>query len=50
MKTDIELNARERMFLDLMDIRQNFGSKYNEGMKDAIKYAKTLSEYAKKRK
>lgn len=50
MKIDIELNARERMFLDIIDIRKNFGTKYNEGFQESIKYAKTLPEYSKKRK
>lgn len=47
MKTDAGLNARQRMVLDIIDIRQNFGCKYNAGMLEAIRYAKTLPEFAK---
>ena len=43
------LNARERMFLDIQDIRSKFGGKYRKGTLEAIKYAKSLPEYQKKR-
>ena len=48
MISDEGLNARERMVLDIIDIRKNFGTKYNEGLLEAIKYAKTLPEFQKK--
>lgn len=47
MKTDAGLNARQRRGLDIIDIRQNFGRKYNAGILEAIRYAKTLPEFAK---
>jgi hypothetical protein len=37
------------MALDLQDLRKHFGRKYNKGSLEAIEYAKTLPEYAKKR-
>ena len=49
MKTDAGLNARQRMLLDIIDIKKNFGRKYNKGMLEAIRYAKTLPEFTKKR-
>lgn len=47
MKLDAGLTPRQRMVLDIIDIRQNFGRKYNKGMLEAIRYAKTLPEFAK---
>ncbi|QVK16925.1 hypothetical protein KHQ81_08420 [Mycoplasmatota bacterium] len=47
MKTDLGLSARQRMYLDVMDVRRNFGPKYNKGLLEAIKYAKTLPQYSK---
>ncbi len=47
MIVDEALNARQRMALDIKNIRDNFGTKYNEGMLEAIKYAKTLAQYQK---
>ena len=35
------------MVLDIISIRENFGTKYNEGLLDAIKYAKTLPQFQK---
>ena len=32
MKTDLGLSARQRMYLDVMDVRRNFGTKYNKGL------------------
>ena len=47
MISDKGLNARQRMVLDIINIRENFGTKYNEGLLDAIKYAKTLPQFQK---
>ncbi len=47
MRTDIGLNARQRMVLDIADIRKKFGKKYNSGMLEMIKYSKTLPQYQK---
>ena len=47
MISDKGLNARQRMVLDIISIRENFGTKYNEGLLDAIKYAKTLPQFQK---
>ena len=47
MIIDEGLTARQRMVLDIINIRENFGRKYNKGMLEAIKYAKTLPEFAK---
>lgn len=47
MKLDAGLTPRQRMVLDIIDIRQNFGRKYNKGMLEAIRYAETLPEFAK---
>ena len=47
MINDSGLNARQRMVLDIINIRENFGTKYNEGLLDAIKYAKTLPQFQK---
>jgi hypothetical protein len=43
------LNARERMYLDIMDLRRNFGRKYNRGSLEAIEYSKTLPEFRVRR-
>lgn len=45
MISDAGLNARQRLYLDVMDIRSKFGSKYNEGLLQMIKYAKSLPSY-----
>ena len=47
MINDAGLTARQRMVLDIIDIRKNFGTKYNKGMQDMISYAKTLPQYSK---
>lgn len=44
---DDGLSARERMVLDIIDIRAKFSIKYNRGMLEMIKYAKILPQYAK---
>ena len=48
MVIDAGLTARQRMVLDIINIRENFGTKYNKGMLEAIKYAKTLPDYQKR--
>ena len=47
MIVDKGLNARQRMVLDIINIRENFGTKYNKGLLEAIKYAKTLPQFQK---
>jgi hypothetical protein len=47
MSEDAGLIARQRMAKDIMDVRKNFGRKYNNGSLEMIDYAKTLPEYAK---
>ncbi|WP_304608632.1 RHS repeat-associated core domain-containing protein [Hyalangium versicolor] len=47
MKADAGKSARSRLAMDVKDIRKNFGNKYNKGMLEAIKYAKTLPEFKK---
>lgn len=44
---DAQYTSRQRMYLDIVDIRKNFGTKYNQGMLDMIDYAKTLPQYAR---
>jgi hypothetical protein len=47
MVNDLGLTARQRMALDIKDIRKNFGNSYNKGMLNMISYAKTLPQYSK---
>lgn len=47
MIEDVGLSARQRMAKDLWDIKNQFGTKYNEGIKQMLEYAKTLSEFQK---
>jgi RHS repeat-associated protein len=47
MRLDAELNARQRMARDILDLRANFGRRYNEGSLDAIEYAKALLQFKK---
>ena len=47
MREDIGLSARQRMAKDLWDIKNKFGKKYNEGIKQMLDYAKTLPEFQK---
>lgn len=44
---DARLGARQRMAKDVRDLRANFGTKYNKGALEAIKYAKTRPEFRK---
>ena len=30
---------------DVKDLKSNFGTKYNEGLQEAVEYAKTLEEF-----
>lgn len=50
MINDKGLNARQRMVLDIINIRENFGTKYDKGLLEAIKYAKTLPQFQKQRR
>ena len=47
MKEDIGLSARQRMAKDLWYIKNKFGTKYNEGIKQMLEYTKTLPEFQK---
>lgn len=47
MRADEDLNARQRLAKDIYDIRSKFGTKYNKGSLEAVKYAKTLKEFEK---
>lgn len=44
---DEGLTARQRLALDIMDIKRLFGTKYNEGLRQLIDYAKSLPEFRK---
>ena len=48
MRSDIGLNARERMFKDIISIRRTFGSRYNEGIREMLRYSRTLPEFQQK--
>lgn len=48
MKEDAGLSARDRMAKDIKDIRKKFGSKYNQGIRQMLEYAKTLPEYGRR--
>jgi len=47
MIEDVGLSARQRMAKDLWDIKNQFGTKYNEGIKQMLEHAKTLPEFQK---
>lgn len=47
MRLDADLNVRQRLAKDIYDLRLNFGTKYNKGSLEAIKYPKTLKEFQK---
>ncbi len=47
MRVDAGLNSRQRLAKDIYDLRANFGTKYNKGSLEAIKYGKTLKEFQK---
>ncbi|WP_150275410.1 RHS repeat-associated core domain-containing protein [Paenibacillus tepidiphilus] len=40
--TELGLNGRQRMAKDVWDVKKNFGSKYNEGLKKAIRYGQRI--------
>ncbi len=46
MKDDVGLSARQRMELDIQDIRTLFGNKYDEGIEQMLEYANTLPSAA----
>ena len=47
MRIDCGLNSRQRLALDIMDLRKLFGHKYDNGIREALQYAKTLPEFQK---
>ncbi|WP_199872952.1 hypothetical protein [Inediibacterium massiliense] len=47
MINDAGLTARQRLTKGIVDIRKQFGRKYNEGMLQMIDYTKTLPQYSK---
>ena len=47
MFSDQGLSARQRITLDINNIRENFGTKYNEGLLGTVGYANTLSQFQK---
>lgn len=48
MITDAGLNTRQRMAQEILDIRKNFGGKYNQGLREMLDYAKTIPGYLSK--
>ena len=42
MVEDAALTARQRLAKDILDIRSQFGSKYNQGLLEMLDYAKNL--------
>lgn len=50
MKSDFGLNGRQRMFLDIQQIRGTFGTRYNSGLLKSIDYSKTLPQFQKQYK
>ena len=47
MITDAGLTPRQRLARDILDIKSQFGTKYNKGLRDMIDYAKTLPQFQK---
>ncbi|MBR1863219.1 MAG: hypothetical protein IJ806_03935 [Ruminococcus sp.] len=47
MRIDAGLTSRQRLAQDIMDIKKNFGKKYNKGIRELLDYAKTLPEFQK---
>lgn len=45
MRSDGGPTARQRLFLDIRDVRLNFGRKYNQGLLEMIDYSKTLPQF-----
>ncbi len=45
MKEDINLDAEGRLIKDILDIREKFGNKYDEGLIEVINYFKDLPKY-----
>ncbi|MFJ2319281.1 hypothetical protein [Pseudomonas sp. NPDC087817] len=46
---EAELNARQRLALDVRDLRKLYGTKCNSASLKAIAYAKTRPEYQKRK-
>jgi len=36
------LNGRQRMAKDVWDVKNNFGKKYNEGLRQAVRYGQQV--------
>ncbi|QRK13385.1 hypothetical protein JQX13_00095 [Archangium violaceum] len=47
MRIDAGLSARQRLALDIRDIRKLFGSKYNKGLREVIEYAQNHPDFKK---
>jgi len=44
-RLDAGLTPRQRLALDIRDIRSRFGKKYDQGIKEMLRYALTLPEF-----
>ncbi|OAS14696.1 hypothetical protein [Paenibacillus oryzisoli] len=42
MRADIGLSGRQRMARDVWDVKNNFGRKYNEGLKQTVRYGQEI--------
>jgi len=42
------LSDRQRMAKDVWDVKKNFGRKYNEGLKEAVRYGQQVYPKPKK--
>ncbi|MFE8604971.1 DUF6531 domain-containing protein [Archangium violaceum] len=47
MRADAKLSARQRLVLDIKDIRKLFGSKYDKGLRELIEYAQKHPDFQK---
>ncbi len=47
MILDEGLNARQRLAKDIYDVKKQFGRKYNNGLIEVVKYARTLPQFEK---
>jgi ribosomal 50S subunit-associated protein YjgA (DUF615 family) len=47
MRADKGLSARQRLVLEVKDIRKLFGSKYNKGLRELIEYAQKHPKFQK---
>ncbi|MFC4812428.1 RHS repeat domain-containing protein, partial [Paenibacillus sp. GCM10023250] len=42
MRVDAGLNGRQRMAKDVWDVKKNFGTKYNQGLRQAVRYGQKI--------